>query len=176
MLFRWLRRLFLFALMIGVFAGVAYFIETNRGIEEDELYNLQVTLAIQTAVAGRLFEATRTVEADLPQYQLITLEDGEALLSIAQQYGTTVEVLRMANKLLSTVDFGSGETIIVPVGVEVLDPPRSFEPYTVVAGDTLDTLATRFDITIEQLQIDNPVLAGRELLPGDIVFVPALLT
>jgi LysM repeat protein len=176
MLFRWLRRLFLFALVVAVFAVVAYFISSGDEGEIQGLYNLQVTLAIQTAVAGRLFDATRTAEASLPQYRLLRLGEGESLLSIAEQYGTTVEVLRMANQLLTTVDFGSGETIIVPVGMQVLDPPRSFQAYVVVAGDTLNTLATRFDVTIEQLQADNPVLAGRELLPGDTVFIPALLT
>jgi len=176
MLFRWLRRLLLLALVVGVFGGVIFFINSNNRVEMQQLYHLRVTLAIETAIAGRLFEATRTAEAPLPQYRLVTLSEGQALLDVAEQYDTTVDVLRMANKLLSTVDFGSGETIIVPVGVQVLDPPRSFETYTVVAGDTLNTLATRFDVTLVQLQTDNPVLAGRELLPGDMVFIPELLT
>jgi len=176
MFFRWLRRLFLIALVAGIFGGVAYYINQGINRDDDERYDLQVTLAIQTAIAGRLFEATRTAEAPLPQYRLVTLANGEALLDVAERYNTTIEVLRMANKLLPTVDFGTGETIVVPQGVEILVPPRSFRPYTAVAGDTFSTLATLNDITPEQLAMDNPVLAGRELLPGDIVFIPQLLT
>lgn len=173
---RWLRRLFLLALVIGVFVAVGYGIRSGMIDDQNKLYWLQVTSAVETAIAARLNDATRTAEAPLPQYRLITLKNGEALLDVAQKFHTTVEVLRMANKLLPTVDYGSGETIVVPEGVQVLDPPRSFRPIEAQPGDTLDTLATRFDVTLDQLQKDNPVLAGRNLIPGDTVFIPELLT
>jgi LysM repeat protein len=175
MFFRWLRRLFILALVIGIFAIVGIGINANEWAKRQIEIDLQVTRAIETAIAARLFEATRTVEAPLPQYRLVTLAQGEALLDVAQRYNTTIEVLRMANQLLPTVDFGTDETIIVPEGIQILEPPRSFTPHTVVAGDTLSALAALNDVTIEQIVIDNPVLAGRELIPGDIVFIPHLL-
>jgi LysM repeat protein len=176
MWFRWLRRLFLLAVVIGVFAVVGIGIQSGNNDEKNRLYNFQVTRAIETAIAARLYDATRTAEAPLPQYRLITLGKNEALLDVAQKYHTTVEVLRMANRLLSTVDFGTGETIVVPEGVQVLDPPRWLKPVVAQPNDTLSALAALNDVTLEQLQTDNPVLAGRELLPGDIVFIPQLLT
>lgn len=175
MFFRWLRRLFLIALVIGVFGVIAIGILSNEGIKRQDAIDAQMTRAIETAIAARLFEATRTVEAPQHQYRLITLNNGEPLLDVAERYRTTIEVLRMANSLLPTVDFGTGE-IIVPEGVQVLDPPRSFDVYTTVAGDSLSTLAALNNVTLEQLAIDNPVLAQRELLPGDTVFIPQLLT
>src|SRR5687768_1731210 len=100
MFFRWLRRLFILALVIGIFGAVGYYIFLDTTRDDDELYDLQVTRAIETAIAARLFEATRTVEAPLPQYRLVTLTQGQALLDVAQRYNTTIEVLRMANQLL----------------------------------------------------------------------------
>lgn len=176
MLFRWLRRLFLLVVVVGVFAGVGYYIVRDSMKDTTQRYNLQVTRAIETAIAARLSDATRTAEAPLPQYRLVTLAKGEALLDVAQQYHTTVEVLRMANRLLPTVDFGTGETIVVPEGVQVLDPPRWLKPVTAQPNDTLSTIAAVNNVTLEQLQTDNPVLTNRELLPGDIVFIPELLT
>jgi LysM repeat protein len=176
MWFRWVRRLFLLALVAGVFAVVAYGIISGIGGDAKELYDLQVTRAIETAVAARLNDATRTAEAPLPQYRLIMLDNGEALLDVAQRYHTTVEVLRMANRLLPTVDFSTGGTLVVPEGVQLLDPPRWFNPIIAQPNDTLSALAAINDITLEQLQADNPVLANRKLLPGDIVFIPELLT
>lgn len=176
MFFRWLRRLFLFALVIGVFAIVAYGIQSGENVDREKEIEAQVTRAIETAISARLFEATRTVEVPLPQYRLVRLGEGEALLDVAKRYRTTIEVLRMANKLLPIVDFGTGETIIVPEGVQVLEPPRSFTVYKAIAGDSLSAIAALNDITIEQMQIDNPVLARRELIPGDTVFIPQLLT
>jgi LysM repeat protein len=176
MWFRWLRRLFLFALVVAIFAGIGYFVSKDASAKTHQLYDMQVTVAIQTAVAARLNDATRTAEAPLPQYRLVTLTNGEALLDVAQQYHTTVEVLRMANRLLPTVDYGTGETIVVPEGVPVLEPPRWLKPIMAQPNDTLSTLAALNNITLEQIQRDNPVLANRELLPGDIVFIPELLT
>lgn len=176
MWFRWVRRLFILALVIGVFAGVGWWI--NQGFRDDitKAYYAEVTTAIDTAIAVRLNDATRTAEAPLPQYRLVTVANGEALLDVAQKYHTTVEVLRMANQLQSTVDFGNGKPIVVPEGVQVLDPPRWFRHIEAQPNDTLDAIAAVNDITLEQLQQDNPVLAGRGLLPGDIVFIPQLLT
>jgi hypothetical protein len=171
----WLRRLFLVAVVVGTFAVVAFFIVGDSRSTVQQQYDLQVTIAIETAVANRLNIATRTAEAPLAQFRLVDLANGEALLDVALKYDTTVEALRMANKLLASVDFGTGQTIIVPEGIERLDPPRSFHTEIVQQGDTLSTLATRFSVPLEQLQKDNPVLAGRELLPGDIVFIPELL-
>jgi LysM repeat protein len=176
MWFRWLRRLFLLALVVAVFAVVGVGIWSGMKDDQTKLYNLQVTRAIETAIVGRLNDATRTAEAPLPQYRLIMLNKGDALLDVAQKYHTTVEVLRMANRLLPTVDFSTGGKLVVPEGVQVLDPPRWLNPITAQPNDTLSTLAALNNVTLEQLQTDNPVLANRELLPGDIVFIPELLT
>jgi LysM repeat protein len=176
MWFRWVRRLFLLALVVGIFAAVGIGIQSGINNDFRTQYNLQVTTAIQTAIAARLNDATRTAEAPLPQYRLIMLDNGEALLDVAQRYHTTVEVLRMANRLLPTVDFSTGGTLVVPEGVQLLDPPRWFNPIIAQPNDTLSNLAALNDITLEQLQADNPVLANRKLLPGDIVFIPELLT
>ena len=70
---RWLRRLFLFVLVAAVFAGVFIYISKSTREGNRKRYDLQVTIAIQTAIAGRLFEATRTAEAPEHQYRLVTL-------------------------------------------------------------------------------------------------------
>jgi LysM repeat protein len=173
--YRLARSLFFVALVGSVFGVVGMLIKRDSDIRTDTLYHMQVTIAIETAIAGRLFEATRTAEASLPQYREIKLGDGEKLLDVATKFHTTIDVLRMANQLLPTVDFGSGEMIVVPEGVQSLVPPRWFETIQAQPNDTLDTLANRYDVTLELLQLDNPILAGRELLPGDVVFIPHLL-
>jgi hypothetical protein len=134
-----------------------------------------MTIAIETAVANALFGATRTAEAPLPQYRLIRLDDDDTLTDIAARYGTTVEVLRMANGLALEVESGPGAQIIVPEGVQLLDPPRRLEPYEARPGETLESIARRLQLPIDVLTRDNPVLALRQLNPGDIVFIPTIL-
>jgi|FLYN01.1.fsa_nt_gi LysM repeat protein len=172
---RALRNLLILALVIAVFAAVAFFIYIGDQREKTEIYYNQVTISIETAIANALFAATRTAEAPLEQYRLITLDADDTLAQIAQTYRTTVEVLRMVNGLAPDVQSGAGVQIIVPEGVQELDPPRRLELHEALPGETLNSLAQRLRIPIEVLEMDNPVLARRGVNPGDIIFIPILL-
>ncbi|NWG15219.1 MAG: LysM peptidoglycan-binding domain-containing protein [Chloroflexi bacterium] len=175
-MFRLIRRLFLLLVIVAVFGALAYLITAEDAKRQRQVYALRVTLGVQTAIAQALFDATRTAESHLRQYRLVIIQPGEALDEIAGQYNTTVEVLRMANGLLPDVEFGNGETLIVPEGVNVLFPPRRFSIHTAIAGDTLESLAKFYAVSLDLLEGDNPVLAARGVIPGDIVFIPVVLT
>jgi LysM repeat protein len=172
---RFLRNLFLLLFIAALFVAVGYYIQRGTTEKNTQLYDERVTLAVQTAIYGALFDATRTLEADLPHYRLLVVTSNESLLDVALRYGTTVDVLRMANNLLPTVDFGDGGQLIVPEGVQILNPPRRFTAYTAVNGDTLPQLAARHDIALDILEADNPILTRRGIIAGDIVFIPELL-
>jgi LysM domain len=169
------RFIMILILLAAIFGGVGYYIVTDDYNRRLDKYNLNVTLAIETAISNSLFDATRTAESDLPHYLLIKLGQNEFLADIAVQYDTTVDVLRIANGLDQTVESGSDVDLIVPQGVHVLDPPRRFFPYTAVVGDTLESLAVRNNVPLDILEQDNPILAQRGLTPGDIVFIARLL-
>jgi LysM repeat protein len=126
-------------------------------------------------VANALYDATRTAEAPLRQYRVIPLTPSDTLTAVAERYGTTVEVLRMANGLAPTVETGDGSEIIVPEGVQALDPPRTLAIIRAQSGESLESLSQRFRVPLDVLQLDNPVLSQRGVNPGDIVFIPTLL-
>lgn len=173
---RLIRRLVLLLVIVAIFGALAYLITAEDAKRQREVYALRVTLGVETAIAQALFDATRTAENDLPHYRLVVIQPGQALDEIAEQYNTTREVLQMANGLRPDVEFGNGETLIVPEGVRVLYPPRRFSVHTAVAGDTLASLAKFYAVSLDLLIGDNPVLAARGVIPGDIVFIPAVLT
>lgn len=175
MMVRVIRNLLLLLVVIAVFAGVAALITSGERRQLTNSYNTAVALAIDTAVYSALFDATRTAEAPLPQYRLIRLDANQTLLEVALRFNTTVEVIRMANGLLPTVDSGNGEELVVPEGLQALNPPRRFKVYRAAAGDTLPRLASRFSIDLAILELDNPILAQRGVIPGDLVFVPELI-
>jgi LysM repeat protein len=173
---RLMRRLLVVALVGIVAAGVGYYIRQDNKARIQRIYNAQLTPAIQTAVQSALFDATRTAEAPQRQYRLVKLGENEALADVAAKYHTTIEVIRMANRLLSDVEYGSGQTIVVPEGVELLSPPRRFgSPYVAVGGETFEGLAAQFGIPVDILKLDNPVLAVRGIIAGDLVFVAQLI-
>lgn len=176
MLQRAVRLILILILLVVVFTGVGLYVVNEENTRRLELYNFSVTLSIQTAVSGALYDATRTAEAPLAQYRLITLEPGTLLLDLALQHHTTVEAIRMANNLRPDVDAGTGgETLIIPEGIQVLDPPRRFKIYRASAGDTLDLIAANYGVPIDVMRKDNPLLVQRGIIPGDIVFLAELL-
>jgi len=173
---RFLRNLLILLLVASIFAAVGYYIYREDRIQRIETYNINLTHAVSTAIQDALFNATRTMEADQPHYILLTVGTQDSLTNIAQKYDTTADVIRMANNLLPTVEFGDGTEIIIPRGITQLDPPRRFKkPYYAVKGDTLSAIAARNSISEDLLALDNPILAKRGLNPGDIVFIPELL-
>ncbi|MBI5670560.1 MAG: LysM peptidoglycan-binding domain-containing protein [Chloroflexi bacterium] len=173
---RWLRQLVLLLLVVAVFAGLALLMLSEDKKRQQEAYRLRVTMEVQTAVAYALYDATRTAESSLSHYRLVRVAPDEALADVAARYNTTLDVVRMANGLLPDVEFGNGEAVIIPEGVQFLNPPRRFQLHTALVGDTLDALSKFYDVPLDLLKQDNPVLASRGLIPGDIVFIPIVLT
>lgn len=169
------RILLTIAIVAGVIAAVGYFISNNTYQSAQDFYYRQVTVVVETAIAAALYDATRTVEAPLPQYRLVRLGTNESLADLAEQYGTTLAVIQMANGLAADVVAGSDQNIIIPAGVTALNPPRRLSVYIARAGDTLEALADSRDVPLELLQTDNPVLARRGLIPGDVVYIAVLL-
>jgi len=175
MFLRFIRFIAILILLAAVFGGVGYYIVTHEKADAEAKLQFKITLAVQTAIANALNDATRTAEDSIPHYRVITLGTNEFLQDVAEKYHTTVEVIRMANTLAASVESGSGEQIIVPEGVQQLAPPRRLKSYLAVDGDTLADLAARNGEPLEVMQVDNPILAQRGVMPGDIVFIAELL-
>jgi hypothetical protein len=174
-MWRLIRLLLTVTLVALVIVGVTSYIRQGERKEAWDLYNTRVAIGKETAIWGALFDATRTAETDQVHYRLIKVADGQPLAEVAVQYNTTVEAIRMANRLLPSVEFGSGVAIIVPQDVQRFDPPRYLEPYQANAQDTWESIARRANIRVEQLQADNPILTVRGIIPGDLVFIPHFL-
>ena len=111
------------------------------------------------------------------------VEAGDTLSTIAWRYGLTVPTLLEANGLASAHLLYPGQQLKLP-GVQEAPPPSEAEPgeaasppetYTVRAGDTLFSIARKFDTDVSTLSalngISNPahIYVGQELrLTGDV--------
>lgn len=91
-----------------------------------------------------------------------TVQDGDTVSAIADQYGITVDTIRWANNM-SDVDSLS-------LGQQLRIPPVNGVLITVQAGDTIDGLATKYSVAqgaiIDFNQIRDPshLVAGTELM------------
>ena len=104
-----------------------------------------------------------------------TVKPGDTLWSIARDYGLTVDELKAINNLTSnTLSVGStllvksDNTSIPPLDEEL----EGYEYYTVQKGDTLYSIAKKFDLTVDELKnynnlINNTLSVGQRLIIGE---------
>ena len=170
-----LRLLLTIIVVVGVAAAVYYYINVRTVQDNQARYNVQVTAAVATAVQAALYDVTRTAEAPNLVFQIVQADQGEDLKALAERYGTTLDVLHIVNKLAADVMTGDGSTLVVPVGMQTLDPARTITVYTAQQGDTLNSIAVKNSVSLDLLKRDNPTLAQRGVVPGDTVFIGFVL-
>ncbi|MEB7780297.1 LysM peptidoglycan-binding domain-containing protein [Mammaliicoccus fleurettii] len=103
-------------------------------------------LAVSTAAIAVTTGVTATADAATH-----TVKSGDTLHSISQQYGTSVSAIKAENGLKSN--------LILPNQVikvnEAKVATESTTEYTVVSGDTLGKIASKYDVTVSQLKAWN---------------------
>ncbi|PTI37370.1 hypothetical protein BU074_05895 [Mammaliicoccus vitulinus] len=103
-------------------------------------------LAVSTAAVAVTTGVTATADAATH-----TVKSGDTLFSISQQYGTSVSAIKSENGIKSN--------LILPNQVikvnEAKAASASTTEYTVVSGDTLGKIASKYDVTVSQLKAWN---------------------
>jgi LysM repeat protein len=104
-----------------------------------------------------------------------TVQSGDTLLSIALDYGVTVEEIQQANNLTGVL-IRVGDELIIPGqladAVSALAGPASDFSYIVVEGDTLVSIALRFGSSVQDIQTANSLGADALIRPGDRLTIP----
>ena len=105
-----------------------------------------------------------------------TVQPGDTLSGIAQEYGVSTGVLRILNPSVSSDDLlFAWQVLSIPDNAR--PNPDAGEasgvPYTVQSGDTLSGIATVFGVTQAQLLALNPTLEPNLLFAGAVLILPA---
>lgn len=96
-------------------------------------------------------------------YGMYMIGIGDTLESIANRYGTTVNVLREINP---NSNFTVGSTIIVPTTKEY------FDVYTIEKGDNLYEIAKKYNTDYNLLALFNGLNINDYIYPGNSILVP----
>ncbi|WP_078553728.1 LysM peptidoglycan-binding domain-containing protein [Bacillus alkalicellulosilyticus] len=164
--------------------------EANQLTNDTIRVGQSLLIPIIMNVAQPTFSPTNNSENTTSKIQIIdtvyTVIAGDSLSVIAKRYGTTTEAIRSANGLVSDV-LQIGQRLVIPNANTTLTPSTQTQTnlsspgtsYSVVSGDTLWSLAQRFQTTVEairkanQLTSDTLHIGQRLSIPGTSINGPA---
>ncbi|MGG6432269.1 LysM peptidoglycan-binding domain-containing protein [Anoxybacillus sp. D401a] len=122
------------------------------------------------AVLSTLFLGEKAVDA--AQY---TVKSGDSLWKIAQTFRTSVTELKTLNQLTTDTIF-IGQVLQVPDGqttVQTTAPTNTTTTYTIQSGDTLSTIARKWNTTVTRLLELNPTITDvNRIYVGQVLQVP----
>lgn len=95
-----------------------------------------------------------------------TVKSGDSLWSISRKFGVSVSELKEANNLSSNL-LSIGQNLIIPGKV----PEKESDEYVVQKGDTLYSIARKFNTTVDNLKSLNNITTD-SLAIGQILKIP----
>ena len=95
--------------------------------------------------------------------QIHVVRQSQSLTTIARAYSTTVADITEANELPNPNDLVVGQALVIPI-------IGSF--YWVQSGDTLWSIARRFEMTPQQLATINRISVNQPLSVGFRLYIP----
>ncbi|MCY4064608.1 MAG: LysM peptidoglycan-binding domain-containing protein [Chloroflexi bacterium] len=126
------------------------------------------------------------------------IQPGDTLVNIAQQYGTTVDLLVAANNIPNPDQISVGQILLIPTAIPptpagnlrptvtlfptdgpTLDPavataaPPWYTIYVVQVGDTLDEIAREHGTTVQALVELNDIADPGRIDPGQEIKIPS---
>ena len=93
---------------------------------------------------------------------------GDTLYAIASSYGTSVDEIKSLNNLTSNNIFPGQELII---STDKVITETNYEVYTVVSGDTLYSIASRYGVSVDEIKNQNN-LTSNNLSIGQRLQIP----
>lgn len=137
-----------------------------------ELNNL-TSNTLQIGQVLRIYSTTPTPPSNEQEYITYTVKAGDSLYRIAQNYNTTVNAIINLNNL-TTDTLQIGQQLLIPVD-QSSTPPTEGQYYTVQRGDSLYSIARRFNTTVDAIiQANN--LSNINLQIGDQLLIPSTTT
>ena len=98
---------------------------------------------------------------EIPQVHVV--QEGEFLVTIAEQYSTTAEAIQILNNMADPNALYVGQQLLIP-GAEGTAVPLV---YTVQVGDTLADIAAKFNTTTADIAQRNSLIQPAGLVAGD---------
>lgn len=96
---------------------------------------------------------------------------GDKLYGIAQRFGTTVAKLVQLNGISNPNLIYPGQVLKIESSGRVDDGEGFRDFYVIQKGDTLSSIARRFNTTVENLLENNNILSDKQIVEGHVIRV-----
>lgn len=157
---------------------VAELKRANTAVDPQKLQPGQV-LALPGSARAEAGRAAPTSRQDVRSGQTVSdaalypVAKGDTLWALSKRFGVDFASLVSANGELDPVRLQVGQLVTIPAG----EPMASAESlvFPVSTGDTLWSIARRFDVTVEALAAANPGVDPLRLQAGQSLRVPSSL-
>ncbi len=161
----------------------------NSNIRADQLqWGAKIKIPGQSAGAASSQREVSSVSpspvANTGSFITYKVKSGDYLARIAANHGTTVKAIRSANNLRSDL-IRIGQTLKIPSTSGQVSSPVSAPTQrtsvrassdavtvTVQAGDTLEGIARKFEVSIRELMVANGITDPRSIRPNQVLVVP----
>ena len=153
-----------------------YSIANKFGTTVDELKKLNNLTSNILNIAQVLKIPTTTSEPEQEQtvikYQVVS---GDSLYKIANKYNTTVDAIKELNNLNNNL-LSIGQILSIPTTQDVEEiPAENYFNYNVVSGDSLYSIARKFDTSVDAIKELNN-LTSNLLSVGQTLKIPTTST
>jgi membrane-bound lytic murein transglycosylase D len=116
-------------------------------------------LRVPEGTSGKLREAIAAIPpGKWTSWRLHRVEAGETVSSVARRYRLSPVSVAQANEMVVSDPLPAGSKIAIPVAPR---PVGRLVRYRVRSGDTLEGIAARFDVTVEDLKRWNKISGSR---------------
>jgi len=147
-------------------ADTLYGIAQSFATSEETLMSLNGIADKRDIRAGQIILVPRIDDSG---YTIHVVQRGDTLFDLSRMYHTTVAQLRSLNDMDERSDLTVGRSIVVPKVDETI-----LQRYIVQSGDSLYSIAKRYDVEWPVLQALNRLADARDLRVGQAILVPKL--
>ena len=124
-------------------------------------------------IYGNLNECAINGDTNNNTNNYYTVQSGDTLYSIARRFNTTVDEIKRLNNLTSNT-LSIGQQLLINQN-NTIDNNKNIIYYPVKSGDTLYSIANRFNTTIDNIKNANN-LTSNTLSVGQILKIPSTTT
>jgi uncharacterized protein YkwD len=109
---------------------------------------------------------------EVPAFIQHTVQRGETLLGIAVENEISMAAIQLANQMGSSIDLWAGQTLRIPISTQWLDEGSFWVIHVVETGETLVSVANRFDLTVDDILRVNAIADPDLIHPDQTLVLP----